>query len=147
MVSLLAQTSYNLIHMIFSKPLNFHITTSPREREERLMSELGQIREPEFLCALNQPFNVHFAMSQRYTALSVQEKRKMLKKFLLKLLKSCFRELWVMIIDDIQYGDNESMLLFPTMTRRNMIFFVLSIGHRFGGEYEIHPGILKKAQV
>lgn len=132
--------------MIFSKPLNFHITTSPREREDRLMSELGQIREPEFLCVLNQPFNVHFAMSQHYTDLSVQQKRKMLKKFLLKLLKRCLKELWVMIIDDIQYGDNESMLLFPTMTRRN-IFFVLSIGHRFGGEYEMHPGMLEKAQV
>ncbi|XP_050456444.1 adenylate cyclase type 10-like [Cataglyphis hispanica] len=141
-----AKASYNLIHMIFSKPLNFHITTSPREREERLMSELGQIREPEFLCVLNQPFNVHFAMSQHYTALSMQQKRKMLKKFLLKLLKNCFKELWVMIIDDIQYGDNESMLLFPTLTRRN-IFFVLSIGHKFGEEYEMHPGILKKAQI
>ncbi|KAL6429124.1 hypothetical protein ACFW04_008123 [Cataglyphis niger] len=145
-VSLLTQASYNLIHMIFSKPLNFHITTSPREREDRLMSELGQIRESEFLCVLNQPFNVHFAMSQHYTALSVQQKRKMLKKFLLKLLKSCFKELWVMIIDDIQYGDNESMLLFRTLTRRN-IFFVLSIGHKFGEEYEMHPGILKKAQI
>ncbi|KAM0731371.1 Adenylate cyclase type 10 [Formica fusca] len=142
-----AKASYNLIHMIFSKPLNFHITTSPREREDRLMLELGRIREPEFLCALNQPFNVHFAMSPRYTALSVQEKRKMLRKLLLKLLRSCFRELWVMIIDDIQYGDNESMLLFRTMTRRNMVFFVLSIGHRFGGEYEVHPGIFERAQI
>lgn len=147
MVSLLAQASYNLIHMIFSKPLNFHVAASSREREDRLISQLGQVREPDFLCSLNQLFNVHFAMSARYKALSVEQKRKVLSKFLLKLLKRCFRELWVVIIDDAQYADNESMLLFRTMTKRNMIFFILSIGHKLSGEYEVHPAILERARV
>lgn len=147
MVLLLVQVSYNLIRMIFSKPLNFHAASSSKEREDRLVLELGQLREPEFICALNQPFNVHFAMSPRYKALSVEQKQKVLSKFLLKLVKRCFRELWVMIIDDAQYGDNESMLLFHTMIKWNMIFFVLSIGHKLSGEYEVHPDILEKARV
>ncbi|CAL1681643.1 unnamed protein product [Lasius platythorax] len=142
-----AKASYNLIHMIFSKPLNFHVAASSREREDRLISQLGQVREPDFLCSLNQLFNVHFAMSERYKALSVEQKRKVLSKFLLKLLKRCFRELWVVIIDDAQYADNESMLLFRTMTKRNMIFFILSIGHKLSGEYEVHPAILERARI
>lgn len=133
--------------MIFSKPLNFHIATSSKEREDRLVLELGQLREPDFLCTLNQLFNVRFAISPRYKALSAEQKHKVLTKFLLKLIKRCFRELWVIIIDDAQYGDNESMLLFHTMTKQNMIFFVLSIGHKLSGEYEVHPAILERARV
>ncbi|XP_029155514.1 adenylate cyclase type 10-like [Nylanderia fulva] len=142
-----AKAPYNLIHMIFSKPLNFDIATTSREREDRLTSQLGPVREPDFLCSLNQLFNVHFTISPRYKELSVEQKRKVLNKFLLKLLRRCFKELWVMIIDDAQYGDNESMLLFRTLTKRNMIFFVLTIGHKLSGEYEVHPAILERARI
>lgn len=52
-----------------------------------------------------------------------------------------------MIIDDVQYGDDDSMQLFYTMTKQNTILFVLSLGRKLNGEYEINPDVLKRAQV
>lgn len=52
-----------------------------------------------------------------------------------------------MIIDNIQYSDNESMKLFHTMIKQNTIFFVLSLGRKLNDEYEIQPAILERAQV
>lgn len=136
-----------MVHLIFSIPLGFNVATTPREREEILMSCLHNIHEPEFLCALNHPFNVDFMMSPRYTALSRKQKHKVLLKFLRKLMKKCFRELWVVIIDDIQYGDNDSMQLFHTITKQNTILFVLSLGRKLNSEYEISPEVLERARV
>jgi len=133
--------------MIFSMPLGFNTVTTPREREEILMSQLGRVRKPKFLCALNQPFNVHFTMCPHYTALSRKQKRKVLRKFLFKLMRNCFREPWVVIIDDAQYGDDDSMKLFPTMIKQNTVLFVLSLGRKLDGEYEMYPVVLEKAQV
>jgi len=141
------QTSYNLIHLIFSVSLNFNIATTSQERENKLVSQLGQIRQPEFLCVLNQPFNVHFTMSEPYKALSEAQKRKVLRKFLAKLTRSCFRKLWVVIIDNVQYSDDDSMLLFNTIAKHSTIFLILSVGCKLNGEYEINPIVLEKARV
>ncbi|KAL0101169.1 hypothetical protein PUN28_018787 [Cardiocondyla obscurior] len=141
------KTSYNLIRLIFSIPLGFNVTTTSRDCEEILMSRLEHIYEPEYLCALNQLFNVHFVMSPKYTALSGKQKRKMLLRFVLKLMRSCFKELWVVIIDNAQYSDEDSLNLFHTMTKQSTVFFILSFGHKLNGEYEIHPDVLKKSQV
>ncbi|XP_036143704.1 adenylate cyclase type 10 [Monomorium pharaonis] len=140
-----AKTSYSLAHMIFFMPLGFNLITATREREEILMSHLSNVK-PELLCALNQLFNVKFKMSPHYTRLSKKQKRKLLRMFLLQLMKSCFKELWVVIIDNIQYSDDDSMKLFHTMSKQNTIFFVLSLGCRLTGEYEIHP-VLKEARI
>ncbi|XP_011879972.1 PREDICTED: adenylate cyclase type 10-like [Vollenhovia emeryi] len=141
------KVSYSLIHLIFSMPLGFNVATTPRDREEILMSRLEGVCEPEFLCALNQLFNVHFMMSSSYTALSRKQKRKMLRKFLLKLMKSCFRELWVVIIDNAQYSDEDSMKLFRTITNQSTVLFILSLGRKLNGEYEMDPSVLEKARI
>ncbi|EGI58228.1 Adenylate cyclase type 10 [Acromyrmex echinatior] len=142
-----AKTSYSLIHLIFSVPLGFSAVTTPREREEILMSRLGYIRDPKFLCALNQLFNVDFKMHSDYIALSRKQKYNVLRKLLLKLMRNCFKELWVIIIDDTQHSDNDSMKLFRTIIKQNTIFFVLSFGRTFNGDYEIHPDISKRARI
>ncbi|XP_011066002.1 PREDICTED: adenylate cyclase type 10-like, partial [Acromyrmex echinatior] len=137
----------DLIHLIFSVPLGFSAVTTPREREEILMSRLGYIRDPKFLCALNQLFNVDFKMHSDYIALSRKQKYNVLRKLLLKLMRNCFKELWVIIIDDTQHSDNDSMKLFRTIIKQNTIFFVLSFGRTFNGDYEIHPDISKRARI
>jgi len=149
MVFFLTQISYNLIRLIFSIPLGFNVATVPREREEILMSRLRHVPEcePEFFCVFNQLFNVHFMINPRYTELSRKKKRKVLRKFLFKLMTKCFKELWVVIIDNAQYSDNDSMKLFRTITKQNTIFFVLSFGRKLNGEYEIYPAILERARV
>lgn len=130
-------------------PLGFNVATVPRDREEILMSRLKYEREckPEFFCVFNQLFNVHFMINPLYTALSRKEKRKVLRKFLFKLMTNCFRKLWVVIIDNAQYSDKESMKLFRAITKRKTVFFILSFGRKFNGEYEIYSAILERARV
>ncbi|XP_018341276.1 PREDICTED: adenylate cyclase type 10-like, partial [Trachymyrmex septentrionalis] len=142
-----AKTSYSLFQLIFSIPLGFSAVSTPTDREEILMSRLSGIDNPEFLCALNQPFNVHFMMDSHYTELSSKQKHNVLLKFLFKLMRICFKELWVIIIDDTQHSDNDSMTLFRTMIKQNTVFFILSFGRMFNGEYEIYPDILERARI
>lgn len=127
--------------------LGFNVATTLKERENKLVSQLGHIRQPEFLCVLNQLFNVRFTISEPYKTLSDEQKRKVLHKFLIKLVRSCFKKLWVIIIDDAQYSDDDSMLLFSMIAKQNTILFVLSFGCKLNGEYEINPAILEKARV
>lgn len=53
----------------------------------------------------------------------------------------------MIIIDDTQHSDNDSMKLFRTMIKQNTVFFILSFGRMFNGEYEIYPDILERARV
>ncbi|XP_076659700.1 adenylate cyclase type 10 [Halictus rubicundus] len=138
---------YSLILMIFSISLSFSVSTTRKEREDRLLQRLGQVRQTYFLCSLNQPFNVHFPVSRRYNSLTETEKWKILRKFLLKLLKGCFTELWVIIIDDAEYSDIESLQLFDVLTKRDMVFYVLGIGRKLGTEFQIHPNVLRRAKI
>jgi len=128
-------------------PLGFNTTSTMKEREDKLISQLGHIEKTEFLCALNQPFNVNFPMNENYQKLSKKKKQSVLQKLLFKLMEDCFKKVWVVIIDDLEYSDRDSMQLFKVIIQMDMIFFVLSIGHKLSGQYELHPSILKKAQV
>lgn len=140
----LAQASYNLVRLIFSTLLGFDVATTPRDREEILLSQLKHVEEPECLCVLNQLFNVDFIISPRYTELTKKQKDKMLRNFLLELMQNCFKELCVVIIDNAQYSDNESMKLLRTIIKQDTVFFVFSLGRILNGEY---PIISKRAKV
>lgn len=86
-------------------------------------------------------------MSADYKALSEARKHKVLRKFLLKLMRGCFKDLWVMIVDNIEYGDDDSMTLFRTMAQQETVFFVLSLERKINGEHELHPDVLERARV
>nr|XP_033321137.1 LOW QUALITY PROTEIN: adenylate cyclase type 10-like [Megalopta genalis] len=145
--NLSAQTPYSLIYLIFSLCLSLTISTTRKEREDKLLQRLARVRQTYFLCSLNQLFNVRFPMSERYNSLSKLEKWKILRKFLLKLVKACFTEFWVMIIDDAEYSDQESLQLFDVLTKRDMVYYVLGIGRKLGTEFHIHRNILGKAKI
>ena len=128
-------------------PLGFTVTSTRKEREDKLLRRLGKVRQSHFLCALNQPFNVRFAISHRYNALTNLEKQKVLRKFLLKLMKGCFEELWVIIIDDAEYSDHESLQLFDVLVKKDLAFYVLGIGRKLGADFQMSYIRLKKVKV
>ena len=147
MLYFLVQTPYNLIHLLFSMPLGFTDTSTRKEREDKLLLRLGKLKYPQFLCIFNQPFNVHFSITQHYNALTDAEKKKLLRKFLLKLMKSCFQELWVVIIDDAEYCDPESLSIFDVFAKKDMIFFVLSIGRKLSVDFPVYFNLLHRGKV
>ncbi|XP_078052180.1 adenylate cyclase type 10 [Augochlora pura] len=143
----ISQTPYSLIYLIFSLCLSLTISSTRKEREDTILQRLGRVRQTYFLCSLNQLFNVRFPMSKRYNTLSELDKWKVTRKFLLKLVKACFTELCVMIIDDAEYSDHESLRLFDVLTKRDMVYYVLGIGRKLGTEFQIHRNMLSKAKV
>ncbi|XP_076763166.1 adenylate cyclase type 10 [Xylocopa sonorina] len=142
-----AQAPYSLIHLIFSMPLGFTVTSTRKEREDKLLLRLGNVKHPFFLCVLNQPFNVRFSITHRYNELNETEKRKVLRKFLLKLMRGCFEQLWLVIIDDAEYSDQESLQIFDVLTKRDIIFFVLSFGRKLGTDFQLYLSFLNRAKV
>ncbi|XP_076283495.1 adenylate cyclase type 10 [Lasioglossum baleicum] len=142
-----AKAPYSLILLIFSISLSFSVSTTRKEREDKLLQRMGKVRQSYFLCSLNQPFNVRFPITRRYNSLSESQKWKILRKFLLKLLKGCFTEFWIIVIDDAEYTDIESLQLFDVLTKRDMVFYVLGIGRKLGTEFQIHPNVLLRAKI
>ncbi|KAF3423043.1 hypothetical protein E2986_13887 [Frieseomelitta varia] len=142
-----SETPYNLIHLLFSMPLGFTDTSTRKEREDKLLLRLGKLKHPYFLCIFNQLFNVHFSITQHYNVLTDAEKKKLLRKFLLKLMKSCFQELWVVIIDDAEYCDPESLSIFDVFTKKDLIFFVLSIGRKLSADFPMYFNLLHRGKV
>ncbi|XP_026670077.1 LOW QUALITY PROTEIN: adenylate cyclase type 10-like, partial [Ceratina calcarata] len=139
--------TYSLIHLIFSMPLGFTPTSTRKEREDKLLMRLGKVKRTHFLCVLNQPFNVRFPITPYYNALNEVDKLKILRKFVLKLMKGCFEELWVVLIDDAEYSDQESLDIFDVLTKKDMIFFVLSIGRKLGTDFQLYYSFLSRGKV
>ncbi|XP_033367042.1 adenylate cyclase type 10-like [Bombus vosnesenskii] len=138
---------YNLVHLLFSMPLGFTRTSTRKEREDKLLLRLGKMKHTYYLCVFNQPFNVHFSITHRYNALTDMDKQKLLRKFLLKLMKGCFEELWVVIIDDAEYVDRESLEIFDVLTKRDKIFFALTIGRKLNTDFPLYLNFLHRAKV
>lgn len=128
-------------------PLGFTHTSTRKEREDKLLLRLGKLKHPYFLCVFNEPFNVHFSITQHYNVLTDAEKQKLLRKFLLKLMKNCFQELWVVVIDDAEYCDSESLDIFDVFTKKDMIFFVLSIGRKLSTDFPVYFNFLHRGKV
>nr|XP_034172604.1 adenylate cyclase type 10-like isoform X1 [Osmia lignaria] len=142
-----AKAPFSLVHLIFSVPLGFTVTSTRKEREDKLLLRLGKVKRPHYLCILNQPFNVRFSISHRYNILSEPQRQKVLRKFLLKLLKGCFDDLWIIIVDDAEYSDNESLQVFDVLTKKDKVLFILSVGMKLSTEYKMCPNILSRAKV
>ncbi|XP_011311934.1 adenylate cyclase type 10-like [Fopius arisanus] len=128
LVNAVYKTPFSFVHLIFSDPLQFNISTTSQTRENTLLFHLKSLRYPEFLCALNPVFNVKYRVSSYYLNLSVSEKRTILEKLIFKLVVSCFNQPWVVITDDTHNADEQSLSLLATIIEHHHIFFVFSFG-------------------
>ncbi|XP_063977452.1 uncharacterized protein LOC135162667 [Diachasmimorpha longicaudata] len=122
------ETPFGLIHLIFSAPLQFTASTTSQTRENTLLYHLKFLRYPEFLCALNPVFNVKYRVSSYYLNLTFSDRRSILQKLIFKLAQSCFTHPWVVITDDADNADSESLSLLPTIIEHENIFFVFTFG-------------------
>ncbi|XP_046822175.1 adenylate cyclase type 10-like [Vespa crabro] len=141
------QKPYTLFHLIFSLPLKFSSTSTSKDREDKLMRLLNNILYPEYLCVLNEVFNVRFPLTEEYTTFKELEKHRILQKLLIYLTKKCFQKLWIIIIDNIEYADEESLNFFDILINTNMFLFVISVGRKVDAEYKLANTLLKRARV
>lgn len=112
-----------------------------------LIRLLDNIRYPEYLCVLNEVFNVRFPITKQYTISIESERLKILEQLLMNLTEKCFQKLWIIIIDDIEYADEESLNFFDIFIQTDMFLFIISVGRKVGAEYKLANILLKKARV
>ncbi|KAL2712439.1 adenylate cyclase type 10-like, partial [Vespula squamosa] len=136
---------YTLFHLIFSLPLKFSSKSTSKDREDKLIRLLSNIRYPEYLCVLNEVFNVRFPITKQYIISIESERLKILEQLLINLTEKCFQELWIIIIDDIEYADEESLNFFDIFIQTDMFLFVVSVGRKVSAEYRLANILLKKA--
>lgn len=141
------QEPYSLIRMILSKPLGFMKNTTTSERQNKLTEHLSKYKHSEHFCALNQIFNVDFYVSQQYSEVEIPEKRKILQNILVTLMYSCFRILWVIIVDDAEFIDVNSQSMLNVLARQDLVLFVMSFGQKRPVNYELLSIIPKRSQV
>lgn len=99
------------------------------------------------LCSLNHVLNVNFKMTSEYSNLDGRARRKNLKKLLAHLTRKCFNVAWVIIIDDAELVDDESISLFHTVAKLKNLLFVLTYGNKLSRAYLIPPRIANDARV
>lgn len=108
---------------------------------------MGKIHFPHLLCSLNDILNVNFDVSNKYRALPDSDKQEIMEKLLSKLISKIFYRQWVVVIDDAEYSDPETIALLPTIIKEDCILFVMAFGQKLSTEFTISNEILKKAEV
>ena len=135
------------MYFIFCAPIGFSDKSTVKERTDKLLHHLGNSKETEYFCVLNEPFNVDFKVSSQYRALRKREKHAKLRRLLVRLMYTCFHTLWIILIDDIEYADGESISLLNILVKLDLVLFVISLGHKVAKAYSLHKEILQKAKV
>lgn len=72
------------------------------------------------------------------------EKKQRIDEFIVKLVEECFKDLWVILIDDAEFIDKESLTLIPTIINQERIFFVFSL---IDDEKKLYEVLEKKARI
>lgn len=121
--------------------------SSVKDRMDKLLQNLLNFQEVEYLCVLNEPFKVDFKISAEFRELERKEKQRFLRKVLIILMYNCFEKFWVIFIDDIEYADGESISLLNTLIKLDLILFVIGSGQKVTNPYSFHKEIIERTQV
>lgn len=73
-LTLQLQTSYSAVRLMFQPALGISESSTLEEREEKILSKLGDVKGTYFLASLNPIFNVKFGFSSNYQLLDGEEK-------------------------------------------------------------------------
>ncbi|XP_044582606.1 adenylate cyclase type 10-like [Cotesia glomerata] len=138
------EVPYSFINFIFCVPLGFKIETTKEDREKILSDHLKSTDGKEYFYLLNEIFNVDFKFSLRKSTLLEDEKKQRVDEFIAKLVEECFKDLWVILIDDAEFIDKESLTLIPTIINQERIFFVFSL---IDDEKKLYEVLEKKARI
>ena len=142
-----SQLPYILLRLIFYAPLEITEVSHLKEKQRKL-SAFFKDKDQSSLCALNHVFNVNFKLSTEYTELmDHRERKRLLKKLIARLTRRCFDNVWVVIVDDAELADDESIGLMHTVAKQRRILFVLAYGNKLSKDYPIPQSMMNDAKV
>lgn len=136
-----------MIYLIFSAPLDFTTISTSKNREEKLNYYLKDSYNEKFFCALNPVFNVNFNNDHEYLQLPKNIKYKIKKQLIVILMGKCFKDLWIIIVDNIDNSDKESLMLIDAIVQQDHVYFVLSCGKKCIFDNQHHSNIIKKSKL
>lgn len=110
--------------------LGIYPKETAKQRETQIFKLLAKVKVNELLCSLNEVFNVNFEMSNIFFNLPYDKKNEVRIALFKHLILSISSSLWVLIIDNLEYMDEESLMLFINIFESNAFFCTGTLGNR-----------------
>ncbi|XP_014207878.1 adenylate cyclase type 10-like [Copidosoma floridanum] len=140
------QLSFILLRLIFDGLLDIRDASAHEERQNQIYSRFPDT-DRSHLCALNRAFNVTFRETDEFLAYEPRKRNDLLKKLLKTLTRRCFEAAWLVMVDDAELADEESLALLPTVVKHSGALFVLAYGNKLSRSYALPEKIVDMARV
>lgn len=139
-------TAFSTVSLTMARVLGLNQKDSVSRREAVLRGALKHLDIPQLLCSLNEVFNVQFELSELFLNLPDVRKNEVRGSLFQQLLKQNTK-FWVVIVDNLEYTDNESWVLLPYVFESDFIFYAATLGNRrklseVGAQVLNHPRVL-----
>uniref|UniRef100_A0A182JLD2 Uncharacterized protein n=1 Tax=Anopheles atroparvus TaxID=41427 RepID=A0A182JLD2_ANOAO len=121
---------FSAASLCICRPLGFTETLTAVTRQNRTKQYLREYKMDQYMSLLNDILGTNFIETEAVRGLTKAEhdaKRKELFRF---LCQKTFQNLWVLIIDDAEFIDDESFELFEVIWEMPQIITVLTVGYQ-----------------
>nr|XP_040234434.2 adenylate cyclase type 10-like [Anopheles coluzzii] len=121
---------FSAVSLCISRPLGFTETITTATRQNRMKLYLREHRLEQHVSLLNEILGTSFNETPATAALGPAEKDAARKELFRFLCQKTFQNLWVLIIDDAEFMDDESFDLFDVIWEMPQIITVLTVGYQ-----------------
>ncbi|XP_035907479.1 adenylate cyclase type 10-like isoform X1 [Anopheles stephensi] len=121
---------YSAASLCISRPLGFTETITTVTRQNRMKLYLREHKMEQHLSLLNEVLGTNFIVTEATASLNQTEKDSARKELFRFLCQKTFQNLWVLIIDDAEFIDDESFDLFDAIWEMPQIITVLTVGYQ-----------------
>ncbi|CAG9856250.1 unnamed protein product [Phyllotreta striolata] len=120
---------YKAIKKIFYKFFRIRLKANESRKQKAILPFLNNAKiTPSDACFLNIAFDVNFPITSKFTNMSNAEKYKTLQQLFKRLCRSIFNNFWLLLMDDVQFMDDESWLLLNILIEEQLVFIVGTLG-------------------
>lgn len=121
---------YSTVWLYMSKVMNLSSKMSTTDLEAKIYDMLSNRGVDDYLGVLNPIFSVNFPISKTLEAMNGNQLKET-KKIVFKILcEIAFEGFWVIMMDDLEYSDQQSFELFEYLFESHVAFFILTLGKR-----------------
>ncbi|KFB35731.1 hypothetical protein ZHAS_00002631 [Anopheles sinensis] len=124
------QKPFSAISLCICRPLGFTETITTVTRQNRTKQYLREHKMDQYLSLLNEILGTNFIETEAVRSLTKVEQDSSRKELFRFLCQKTFQNLWVLLIDDAEFIDDDSFALFDVFWEMPQIITVLTIGHQ-----------------
>ncbi|XP_055642241.1 adenylate cyclase type 10-like [Toxorhynchites rutilus septentrionalis] len=121
---------FSAANLYLSRPLGFTETITSITRENRIKQYLSEYKLNQHLSLLNEILEVEFPETEILRMMNKTEQKSMRRNLFELLCQKAFQNLWVLVIDDVEFMDDESLELFEILWKMPQVIAVLALGYQ-----------------